>query len=413
MTHETGRSAEHHILAINCGSSSLKFALYLFQGAATGEIREELRYAGSVEDIGESTSLFRVAEGARKHPATESQNVPIHDHTEALHYVLYWLEKQQDGDLPTAVGHRIVHGGSTYEQPQLITAAVIATLRSLIPLAPLHLPIEIGAVEALRARYPTLPQVACFDTAFHRTMPRVAKVYGIPRRFLDEGVEHYGFHGLSYEYIMARLAEESGSTGRPPQQQRLVIAHLGNGASMVAVQAGRSVDTTMGLTPIGGLVMSTRSGDLDPGILLYLLEARGLTPADLRNTVERDGGLLGVSGSSADMQDLLAVMSTDERAAEAVLLFTYTARKHIGALASVLGGLDSLIFTGGIGEHSAQIRQGICDGLGYMGIHLDPERNATGDSVISALGTPVTVRVIETDEELMIARHTRSVVQAS
>jgi acetate kinase len=323
------------------------------------------------------------------------------------------LSEQTGGDLPAAIGHRIVHGGSSYSSPQLITGDVLATLSRLIPLAPLHLPIELATIDALADRYPALPQVACFDTAFHRTMPRVAQLYGLPRRFLDAGIARYGFHGLSYEYIMTELAQESIVSGQLPHQQRLVIAHLGNGASMVAIASGRSVDTTMGLTPIGGLVMSTRSGDLDPGVLLYLLDTEEVTSAELRQVVEQHGGLLGVSNSSADLQDLLSEMSRNRHAAEAVELFGYTARKHLGALVSVLGGLDVLIFTGGIGEHSALVRQAICEGMGYMGIQLDPERNAGSYSIISAAESPVMVRVIPTNEELMIARHTRSVLQSA
>ncbi|PWT74887.1 MAG: acetate/propionate family kinase, partial [Chloroflexi bacterium] len=304
-------------------------------------------------------------------------------------------------------------GGSSYSSPQLITADVVSMLSRLRPLAPLHLPIEIAAIEALRARYPSLPQVACFDTAFHRTMPRVAQLYGLPRRFLDAGIVRYGFHGLSYEYIMSELSRESAHTGQQLDQRRLVIAHLGNGASMVAVANGHSVDTTMGLTPIGGLVMSTRSGDLDPGVVLYLQDAEQMTSADLRQVVERYGGLLGISDSSADMQSLLSERAQNRHAAEAVEVFVYTARKHLGALVSTLGGLDALIFTGGIGEHSAEVRQAICEGLSYLGIELDPERNAGGGPIISAPQGPVIVRVIPTNEEIMIARHTRSVLHSA
>jgi acetate kinase len=336
--------------------------------------------------------------------------MPVRDHTNALHVVLDWLHAETGGDLPSAVGHRIVHGGSSYFSPQLITDEVISTLSRLAPLAPLHLPIEVAAVLALRARYPSLPQVACFDTAFHRTMPRVAKVYGLPRRFLESGILRYGFHGLSYEFIMSTLARESAGGGKQLHRQRLVIAHLGNGASMVAVAGGHSIDTTMGLTPIGGLVMSTRSGDLDPGVLLYLLDTQRMTSAELRQAVEQRGGLLGVSDSSPDMQDLLSEMRQNQQAAEAVELFAYTARKHLGALVSTLGGLDALIFTGGIGEHSAEVRQAICEGMSYIGIQLDPGRNASSASIISTPQSPVIVRVIPTNEEIMIARHTRSVL---
>ena len=398
-------SAGESILAMNCGSSSLKFALYTcFTDSMAGGPREQLQYMGSVERIGEPGPVFRVAAGGTT-GQPEARQVPAPDHRQALNYVLDWLEQQSGVRAPAAIGHRIVHGGSAYDQPALVTDAVTLELKRLIPLAPLHLPIEIATIEALRVRYPSLPQVACFDTAFHRSMPRVAQLYGLPRRFLGAGgLVRYGFHGLSYESILSRMSDLSLAS------DRLIIAHLGNGASMAAVRSGRSVDTTMGLTPIGGLVMSTRSGDLDPGVMLYLLEAGMATPADLRRIVDDQGGLLGVSETSSDMQDLLARMATDTRAAEAVDLFIYTAKKHLAAMAGVLGGIDSLTFTGGIGEHSAPVRQGICAGLEHLGIYLDEERNAGNHLVVSAAESPVTVRVIQTNEELMIARHTSATV---
>jgi acetate kinase len=278
------------------------------------------------------------------------------------------------------------------------------------------MPTELAAIEILRSRYPSLPQVACFDTAFHRTMPRVAQLYGLPRHILDAGVLRYGFHGLSYEYIVGELAREASSVGKSLTDhagQRLVIAHLGNGASMVAIRDGHSVDTTMGLTPIGGLVMSTRSGDLDPGVLLYLLDAEQMNSADLRRTVEQAGGLLGISGSTSDMQDLLERMDQDPHVAEAVALFCYTARKQLGALASVLGGIDTLVFTAGVGEHAAEVRHRICGDQAYLGIRLDQTRNAAHASVISQESSPVTVRVIPTNEQLMIARHTLRTLRSS
>jgi acetate kinase len=412
MPHGEYESSSERILVINCGSSSLKFALYLSSSTGAGEGSERGDYSGSVERIGEPDSFLQVAGGAYGRPG-ERRPMPVRDHKDALNVVLDWLDTETGGDLPTAVGHRVVHGGSSYIQPQLVTDDVVSTLSRLEPLAPLHLPIEVAAIEALRARYPSLPQVACFDTAFHRTMPRVAQLYGLPRRFLDAGILRYGFHGLSYEYIMFELARESASTGQQLHRKRLVIAHLGNGASMVAVANGHSIDTTMGLTPIGGLVMSTRSGDLDPGVLLYLLDSERLTSAELRRTVEQDGGLLGVSNNSSDMQILLSERDQNRQAAEAVQLFEYAARKHLGALVSALGGLDALVFTGGIGEHSAEVRQAICEGTSYLGIQLDSQRNAGGASIISAPQSPVTVRVIPTNEEIIIARHTRSVLHSA
>ena len=412
MTQEGNRSASENILAINCGSSSLKFALYLLSPAETRQEQEQLWWSGSIERIGEPDSFFQVAGGPDARPgAMVRQQVRVGDQKEALGLLFDQLDEQTGTGPPTAVGHRIVHGGSAYDQPQLITDDVIAELSRLIPLAPLHLPVEIAAVDAVRMRYPSLPQVACFDTAFHRTMPRVAQLYGLPRRFLDAGIVRYGFHGLSYEYVMSEFTRELGGDADLVRRQRLVIAHLGNGASMVAVAEGHSIDTTMGLTPIGGLVMSTRSGDLDPGVLLYLQDREEMSSAEVRRVVEQQGGLLGVSGTSADMRDLLSAMGQNRQADEAVQLFNYTARKYLGALISALGGLDTLIFTGGIGENSLPVRQAICEGMSYVGIQLDPGRNAANDSIISVPGSAVTVRVIPTNEELMIVRHTSRVLR--
>ena len=397
------------ILTINCGSSSLKFALYLTQRTTTGNPREKLRYVGAAERIGAAESAFHVADGDDQ-PLVR-QAVALDTQQQALEYTLDWLEQQPGNQAPDAVGHRIVHGGAAYEQPQRITDEVIATLRRIAPLAPLHMPVELAAIETIRTRYPALPQVACFDTAFHRTMPRVAQMYGLPRHFLNDGVLRYGFHGLSYEYITSELAREMSSVGKSLTGQRVIIAHLGNGASMVAVQDGRSIDTTMGLTPIGGLVMSTRSGDLDPGVLLYLLDAEKMSSADIRSTVEQAGGLLGVSGSSSDMRDLLAHVSRDGSGCGgrcAILLHCPEASWRAGQRA---GGIDTLVFTGGIGEHAAEVRRRICSGFAFLGIQLDPVRNAADAPIISDENCPVTVRVIHTNEELMIARHTIHTLQ--
>jgi acetate kinase len=255
--------------------------------------------------------------------------------------------------------------------------------------------------------YPAVPQVACFDTAFHSRMPRVARLYALPRRLAEEGIIRYGFHGLSYEYVMEELRrlEPEAAAGR------VVVAHLGNGASMAAVRGGVGVDTTMGFTPTGGLVMGTRSGDLDPSVPLYLLGERGLTPAEVSDLLNKQAGLQGVSGTSADMRDLLDREPDDRRAAEAVALFCYQAKKFLGALAAALGGLDALVFTGGIGEHSATVRERVCEGLEFLGIRLDPDRNGAHSPVISSDATAVTVRVVPTDEDLMVARHTRRLIE--
>jgi acetate kinase len=302
-----------------------------------------------------------------------------------------------------AVGHRVVHGGARFSGPALLDTGAEDAIEELAEFAPLHNGPALAAIRAVReALGREMPQVATFDTAFHSRMPRIARLFALPRQLVDEGVLRYGFHGLSYEYVMSRLRalDPEAAAGR------VVIAHLGNGASMVAVRGGVGVDTTMGFTPTGGLVMGTRSGDLDPGVLLYLLEERGLIPREIGDLINRRAGLLGVSETSADMRDLLNRETSDPRAAEAISLFCYGAKKFLGALTAALGGLDTLVFTGGIGEHAAPVRWRICEGLEFLGIRLEPDRNAEHASIVSRDGTPVNVRVIPTDENLMVARHT-------
>lgn len=296
-----------------------------------------------------------------------------------------------------------------FEQSQRVTPELTATLEALVPLASDQLAHALQAIQAIAAAYPDLPQVACFDTAFHRHMPRTAQLYPLPRHLGEEGMIRYGFHGLSYEYIMQALR----ATVPQEAEGRVIISHLGNGASMVAVRGGVGIDTSMGFTPAGGLMMGTRPGDLDPGVLLYLLAQAGMTPAALDELVNRQAGLLGVSGISADMRDLLAKESADPRAAEAIALFCYQARKYLGALAAVMGGLDTLVFTTGIGEHVASVRSRICDGLEFLGIKLDLHRNEVHAPVISRERSAVVVRVLRTGEDLMIARHTRELIEKS
>ncbi len=382
------------ILTINTGSSSLKAGLYSF-GAL-----ETLDLAARAERIGHSESRLQI---------TDAQGAPLFDqpghlpdYDAALHALFAWFHGHGSGTAPNAVGHRVVHGGSHFTAPQRITDELIATLQQLVPLDPDHLPQALAAIQATRQAYPSIPQVACFDTTFHRQMPSVAQQYALPHELWEVGVRRYGFHGLSYEYIMdaLRSADPAAVAGR------VIIAHLGNGASMAAVQRGIGVDTTMGLTPTGGRVMGTRSGDLDPGVLLYLLQAQGMSPAEINTLVNQRAGLLGLSGSTADMRDLLNQEEGDPRAAAAIALFCYQARKFLGALAAVLGGLDTLIFTGGIGEHAAPIRARICAGMDFLGIQLDERRNAAHAPIISRDGSTATVRVMPTDEDVMIARHT-------
>lgn len=389
------------ILTINSGSSSLKFALFEMGDAET------LRLAGKLEGIGLGGSgRFAVKDGEGASLVDESRR--LDDHEAALSRLFDWLRNRPEHGELTAVGHRVVHGGSRHTRPEWITPEVMASLQELVPLAPDHLPQELRAIEAVGRAYPGLPQVACFDTAFHRTMPAVAQAFGLPRDLADEGVFRYGFHGLSYEYIVGELRKEAGPAAAGG---RVIVAHLGNGASLAAILDGKSIDTTMGFTPAGGLVMSTRSGDLDPGILVYLLRHRGLDVEELDRVVNKRAGLLGVSGTSADMRELLESEEKDPHAAEAVALFCRQARKFIGALAAALGGLDTLVFTAGIGENAPPVRGRICEGLEFLGVRVDPGRNERNDAVISPDGSAVTVRVMRTDEERMIARHTRVVVR--
>ncbi|MHB1557240.1 MAG: acetate/propionate family kinase [Isosphaeraceae bacterium] len=389
------------ILTINSGSSSLKFALFEMGGA------EVLRLVGKLEGIGlGGAGRLAVKDGEGNSLVDEPGR--LDDHEAALSRLFDWLKSRPEHGELDAIGHRVVHGGSRHTRPERITPEVMVSLHDLVPLAPDHLPQEIRAIEAVGRAYPDLAQVACFDTAFHRTMPAVAQAFGLPRDLADEGVFRYGFHGLSYEYIVAELRREAGPAAAGG---RVIVAHLGNGASMAAIVGGKSVDTTMGFTPAGGLVMSTRSGDLDPGILVYLLRHRGLDAEELDQVVNKRAGLLGVSGTSADMRELLEREEADPRAAEAVALFCRQARKFVGALAAALGGLDTLIFTAGIGENAPPVRRRICEGLEFLGVRVDLERNERNDAVISPDGAAVAVRVMRTDEERMIARHTREVVR--
>jgi acetate kinase len=390
------------ILTINSGSSSIKFSLY------DRGTEETLMLSGNISGIGTARGRFNVnssdgvvrTEGERQFP----------NHVEALSVLMAWLGESAEGRTLDAIGHRLVHGGSAYIKPNLIDAQLLAALDTLIPFAPDHLPHEIEAIGVCARFYPGARQVACFDTAFHRTMPGKAQRYALPEEVQRHGVLRYGFHGLSYEYVLGELRNIAGAQAA---DGRVIIAHLGNGASMGAFQNGKSMDTTMGFTPAGGLVMSTRSGDLDPGVIVYLLKDKGMDAASLNRMVNKEAGLLGVSGTSSDMQELLGLEREDPRAAAAVELFCYQAKKFLGALAAALGGLDTLIFTGGIGEHAAQVRERICEGLDFLGIHLDKERNIGKKPVISHDDGPVAVRVMKTNEELMIARHTYRLISST
>jgi len=380
------------VLTINGGSSSIKFAVY-----QTGEPLQR-KLHGAVDRIGMSGTTLTFDDQTTHQQDSHSLNAS--NHKSAATFLMDWLEGQHGFESVQAVGHRVVHG-MQHTAPELVTQELLDELHRISPYDPDHLPGEIELIETFRQRHPKLPQVACFDTAFHRTMPRVAKLLPIPRRYDAKGLQRYGFHGLSYAYLMeelARLGDAAATTGR------VILAHLGNGASMAAVRDGKSIDTSMSFTPTAGLVMSTRSGDLDPGLAPYLARTEQITTKQFYEMVNHKSGLLGVSEISSDMRDLLAQEAHDIRAAEAVALFCYQAKKWIGSFAAALGGLDTLVFAGGIGENASLVRARICHGLGFLGIELSESRNAEPAGVISTDASRATVRVIRTDEELMIAR---------
>ena len=386
---------QKRILTMNKGSATLKSDLY-----EAGE-REDLLLSISVDQVGASGSHLKIADA--KGAALLVSPVAAGDHNAALELIFAWLGRHGFLAELAAVGHRLVHGGPKYKDPQRVTPEFLAEIRKLIPLDPDHLPAAIEGIEFIAAKFPGLPQVACFDTAFHRTLPAVARMYALPRRFYDQGIVRYGFHGLSYEYVMHEL----GRLDAQLASGRVIIAHLGSGAGMVAVKDGKSIDTSMGFTPLEGLVMATRSGDVDPGAVLYLLDhtAKKISAKEMDALLNKQSGLLGVSETSGDMRVLLDAMQRDSRAAEAVELFCYRAKKYVGAYAAVLGGLDALVFTGGIGEHASAVRARICDGLDFLGIQLHAASNEADAALISSPESRVQVRVIKTNEDLMIARH--------
>jgi acetate kinase len=382
------------LLTINTGSSSIKAAVY-----RRAEPDTPLRRIG-VDRVGSPETALRLADGQGK--VLHQEQLPGRNFEDALVEVARKIQRESLGE-PAGIGHRVVHGGSEYSSPVEVTPAVIRSLRELIAIDPQHVPQAIMAIDTMTREFPGVTQVACFDTAFHRDMPGVAQLYGLPYALFEEGILRYGFHGLSYESIVRQLRH------RMLLPQKLVVAHLGNGSSMAAILAGHSLDTTMGFTPTGGLVMGTRSGDLDPGVLVYLLESRHLDAKKLSALVNREAGLLGLSGLSSDVRDLVSAASRNERAALAIDVYCYVARKHAAAMAAALNGVEALVFTGGIGEHSAEIRARICSGLGFLGIELDGPRNAAGADLVSREGR-VPVMVMRTDEDGMIALHTAQIL---
>ena len=386
-----------YLLVINAGSSSIKFAIYQQDASSTQLVANT---SGQIDGIGNQPD-FRVQNHLgfvlidRKLSINEA-----HDHASAINLILDWLWAYFADGILLAVGHRVVHGGQHYSVPVLINETVLAELETLIPLAPLHQPHNLATIRALLDSMPSLPQVACFDTAFHHTQPAVAQRFALPYHFVDEGIRRYGFHGLSYEYIASILPTLDPTLA----EARIIVAHLGSGASLCALYKSNSIATTMGFSPLDGLVMGTRCGNIDPGVLLYLIDHYHMDARALENLLYHQSGLLGVSGISNDMRTLLA--SNDPHAQEAIDLFVYRVGREIGSLAAALGGLDALVFTGGIGEHSATIRNRISHNATWLGLELNDSANATGASCISTVGSTVSAWIVATDENRMIAQHT-------
>jgi acetate kinase len=384
------------ILVLNAGSSSIKFSL--FEGHVRPS-REALICDGEVDGIGHRAH-FVVKDGAGKSLANQDIQQAA-DHEDALAALLKWMDRQFPANRLIAAGHRVVHGGSIYTAPVRIDASIVGELRRLIPLAPLHQPHSLAAIDAIAKLHPDFAQVACFDTAFHHTQPALAAAFALPRAITAEGVRRYGFHGLSYEYIASVLPDVLGPVAA---DGRVVVAHLGAGASLCAMHRRQSVATTMGFTPLDGLVMASRCGNLDPGVILYLMQEKGMTAQAVTDLLYHSSGLLGVSGISDDMRTLLA--SDDPHASEAVDLFAYRIGRELGSLAASLGGLDALVFTAGIGEHAAEIRRRVCEYAAWLGVELDPAANAADRTGITTSASKTSAWVIPTNEDLMIARHT-------
>ena len=381
------------ILSLNAGSSSLKFALF----EAT-KLRVLMR--GSVDTVG-TASCFRARDGEGNVLANDNLLGP---HQEIVGTLLAWLDRHLGANMVIAAGHRVVHGGRDHYAPEVVTPALIAALEGLVPLAPLHQLHDLVPMKVLGVARPGLPQVACFDTAFHKDMRPVTTRFALPHNYEKEGIRRYGFHGLSYEYIAGKLAELAPEVAN----KKIIVAHLGNGASLCAMEAGRSVDTSMGMTPLDGLVMGTRCGSIDPGVVLHLLRERGMAVEAVEDLLYRRSGLLGVSGTSSDMSVLLK--SKETRACEAVELFVFRVTREIAALAATLGGLDALVFTAGIGEHAPEIRRRICEKTAWLGLELDSEANHTGSLRVSLPDSRVAAFIVPTDEEWVIASHTRDLL---
>ena len=389
------------ILVLNAGSSSLKFSVFL------DDEPPRLLLGGQIDGLFTHPRFVARSASAVVGERTWDAGTTL-GHAGAIEFLLAW---GRDRRLPahqiTAVGHRVVHGGARFDSPAIVDAQTLSELEALIPLAPLHQPHNIAAIKAVAERTPAIPQVACFDTAFHAALPTVAQLLPLPRRFFEQGVRRFGFHGLAFTSVLSTLERDDGP---PPADGRLVLAHLGSGASLAAVVGRRSVDTTMAFTPCSGLPMGTRSGDIDAGLAAWICRTAGLDVQQFDRMVRRESGLLGISETSPDVRDLLGRSATDVRAAQAIDVFCREVKKRIGACVAVLGGLDGLVFSGGIGENAAPVRARICEGLDVFGIRLDPAHNAAGAGVISADGMPATVRIIHADEEQVIAAETARLV---
>ncbi len=394
----------NNILTVNGGSSSLKCALF-----RAGDQSPELLYSFRLSNLsGQATLSIRDSAGhQRKMYQPDFRDVPPADrHQVGFDLVLDWLNEQSPDDAVTAISHRVVHGGEAFTGPVRVTGEILEQLHAFVPLAPLHQPYNLKLIDACRYHLPQLPQIACFDTMFHAGQPARACHYALPRQLTEEGIRRYGFHGLSYEFIQRRLAQLDPQLAARPT----IVAHLGAGASMCALRQGRSQASTMGFTAVDGIPMGTRCGSLDPGVMLYLMRHYGMDPDRLEKLIYQESGWLGVSGISSDMQELLA--SERPEAQEAIDLFTYRAAREIGSLTAALEGLDQLVFTGGVGENSAEIRQRIIDRCRWLGIDLDSSANEAGQSVISSADSRVRVRVIATDEEAMLALHAVDVLSS-
>jgi len=391
-------SKEEYIISINGGSSSIKFALY--------KIEEQLIevFHGEIENMGtQNAKISSTSSGTQQ---KKTVNIQSGDRDEAIRHFIDWLEKQEGFDLVIAIGHRIVHGMKHIE-PEIISPELIKELKEISAFDPEHLPEEIKLIEIFSKCYPSLKQIACFDTSFHTSMPTVAKLVAIPRRYYDKGIQRYGFHGLSYTYLLEELKRVCGNE---TAKGKIILAHLGNGASLAAVKDGISIDTSMGFTPTSGIPMGTRTGDLDPGVAWYLMEHEQLAPTQFNALINHESGLLGISETSSDMRTLLEIEGTDERAREAIEMFCYQAKKCIGAYTAVLGGLDVLVFSGGIGEHSSEVRRRICVNLGFLGIDMDEYKNRRNEFTVSTDTSNVKILVIRTNEEFIMAKMVRNVL---